>query len=197
MDLKRFIGAVGAASPRVGAGCLVSMAVCAALWLTGCGGGSSSSSLSSTSARSASAHRSTPPDARLAAAAIRRIDSICRKAETGEDQNVIAQFANRGLSIVSPMVLRALGVAARDVARESAKVSRAARNRSARVFALPTALATEAQVLRDASTVRAAHSDEQRLLSVLHQRFAVAHASHVVSCSGPAPNTIRANAPTS
>lgn len=119
--------------------------------------------------------------------------SICRHDETGEDRNVIDQFANKGLSIASPAVMTALGTAARDVARESAQVRGAAQGPA--TVSLSGAMVSEAQALKAASQFRNARANEQLLLSALHRRVTVAAAVGVkVNCAGAPPNSLRLSA---
>jgi hypothetical protein len=190
--------------------------LCAPLFAAACGGKSSGSSTSSARGSAASvsstskaqpptspesgtsgSQSSADPRMRLAASAARRVASICRHDETGEDQNVIDQFADKGFSIMAgPPVVAALGTAARDVAHESVQVRATAR--SPATVRLSGALTSEAQALKAASTFRHARADEQLLLTALQRRRTIAAAAGVkTNCAGAASNSLRPSAPSS
>jgi hypothetical protein len=100
--------------------------VLAIISLGGCGGASSTSSASqthaaavSTTTSTAAANASSGPQTQpppLPAAEARRVASICRHAETSEDDNVIVQFADQGARIYSPSIQAALKHASTDLA---------------------------------------------------------------------------------
>ena len=146
----------------------------AALCVAGCGGSSST--------RTSRAKQRSAAGPRLTAAETRRLGSICRAIETDEDHNVIAQFAARGYSIASPSVMHALGVAGRDVARESTRV-KAAGGAGSAAMPLTHAMETEARVLRALSAGHDAQTNTHLLPTVIRGRATAARASGVRSCA--------------
>jgi hypothetical protein len=157
-----------------------------AILLVGCGGGHATSSTGRSS--TASVAQVTMAPGRLSGARARKVSLVCRRAETVEDQNVIQQFADKGVTIYTPNVVGALKRASRDVSHEAA---------SARLLdpALSRDMTAEAVVLAKAGRL-ARPSYEAALLTILHRRFSVAREAGVPACAGAQAGALPATAPT-
>ena len=181
------------------------LVVLAAALLAGCGGSSPGRSTSSRSERQPAAASSTTTSTiaapsgpgvqvaptPLSAAEAKRVASICRRAQTSEDSNVIVQFAVQGERIYSPSVQAALKHASADLSSESAKLGKALNDRpSDRILA--TEVDSEAMILsragRDEDTLR----DSTSLLLVLHRRITDADDARVAGCAGANAKTLPA-----
>jgi hypothetical protein len=169
-------------SPRLLAVCFL----LGATFLAGCGGGRPASSTTRSATNTTAKPTNAPP--RLSGARARKVSAICRHAESVEDQNVIEQFANKGVSIDSPNVDAALNTASHDVSREA---------NSARLLdpALARDMTAEARVLTKAGHAAQLRTDEGALLAVLHQRMILARTSGVPDCAGAQAGSLLAKAP--
>lgn len=117
------------------------------------------------------------PAARLPKAKAREVSLVCRRGETGEDQNVVQQFANRGATFFTPNVTTALSKASRDVGREAAAIRSADPS-------LAAGIADEEQILAKAGHLDHIGADQTALLTVLHRRSSGAKASGLPGCAG-------------
>lgn len=113
----------------------------------------------------------------MSKAKAREVSLVCRRGETGEDQNVIEQFASQGARIFTPNVTTALRKASRDVGREAAAVRSADPS-------LADEMTDEGQILTKAGHLDHIGTHQAALVTVLHRRNSGAKTSGVPSCAG-------------